>query len=222
MRASDIGIVSPVDGAMVTSGAAQVTINRIDDAGIRLLHRGRQGLLPRRAAAARRTTCSPTWPRSPTLVEHDEDAAPDDYLPWGDARATSRRASRRARLAATFSGGHTTNWTFQDGTLRQREHLRRRRRRVPGRHRAGAAGQGRRRRLPRPGRQPGAGDAVRRAGPGDDLPRRPAGRAAPGPRTALDARAHAVDQGRRADGARPAARGSSWCRRTAADVTFGK
>ena len=34
MRASDIGIVSPVDAAMVTSGAAPVTINRIKDAGI--------------------------------------------------------------------------------------------------------------------------------------------------------------------------------------------
>ncbi len=59
--------------------------------------------------------------------------------------------------------------------LRQREHLRRRGRRVPGRHRAGAAGQGRRRRLPRPGRQPGAGDQADRQGRGDDLPRRPAG-----------------------------------------------
>ena len=31
-------------------------------------------------------------------------------------RRTSRRVSRRARLAASFSGGHTTNWTFKDGT----------------------------------------------------------------------------------------------------------
>ena len=34
MRASDIGIVSPVDGTMVTSGAASSTITRIRDAGI--------------------------------------------------------------------------------------------------------------------------------------------------------------------------------------------
>ena len=46
--------------AVVTCGAAAVTINRIDDAGIDVLRRGRQGLLPRQLAAARRTTCSPT------------------------------------------------------------------------------------------------------------------------------------------------------------------
>ena len=34
----------------------------------------------------------------------------------GRARTTSRRASRRAPLAASFSGGHTTNWRFQDGS----------------------------------------------------------------------------------------------------------
>ena len=47
MRASDIGIVSPVDGAMVTSGGAAQTVQRISDAGIRIFNEGSPGLLPR-------------------------------------------------------------------------------------------------------------------------------------------------------------------------------
>ena len=47
MRASDIGIVSPVKGAMVTSGAAHGDDQPHRRRGHPLLHRGRQGLLPR-------------------------------------------------------------------------------------------------------------------------------------------------------------------------------
>ena len=43
MRASDIGIVSPVDAQVVTSGAAPVTINRINDAGITFFGEGAAG-----------------------------------------------------------------------------------------------------------------------------------------------------------------------------------
>ena len=51
---------------------------------------------------------------------------PDDYLPWGAREGPARRASRPRSIAASFSGGHTTNWTFEQRQLRQREHLRRR------------------------------------------------------------------------------------------------
>src|SRR5262245_35755403 len=43
MRASDIGIVSPVHATVVTSGAAQVTINRINGAGIKWYTEGDKG-----------------------------------------------------------------------------------------------------------------------------------------------------------------------------------
>ena len=59
MRASDIGIVSPVDAAVVTSGARRLTIDRIKDAGIQFFTEGATGF-SRDTAAARRTTCSPT------------------------------------------------------------------------------------------------------------------------------------------------------------------
>ena len=44
MRASDIGIVSPVDASVVTSGAAPVTIKRITDAGIKFYGEGSKGM----------------------------------------------------------------------------------------------------------------------------------------------------------------------------------
>ena len=115
MRASDIGIVSPVarrDGHLGRGpGDHQPDRGR----GHPVLRRGRQGLLPRlrpqrslqpvhrhvrdrdagrpgRASSGRPTTCR------------------------GATRTTSRRASPRRTLAANFSGGHTTNWRFEGGT----------------------------------------------------------------------------------------------------------
>ena len=43
MRASDIGIVSPVNATMVTSGAAGMTIARIKGAGIPFYSEGAKG-----------------------------------------------------------------------------------------------------------------------------------------------------------------------------------
>ena len=114
MRASDIGIVSPVKGAMVTSGAAQVTINRIDDAGIPYFTEGDKGFYrdsSRHAPYNLFTDMSETA----TLVDQDDAERPDDYLPWGDEKDFPQGQPART-LAASFSGGHTTNWTFKDGT----------------------------------------------------------------------------------------------------------
>ena len=44
MRASDIGIVSPVDASVVTSGAAGQTIARIKGAGIPFFQEGAKGV----------------------------------------------------------------------------------------------------------------------------------------------------------------------------------
>ncbi len=44
MRASDIGIVSPVNGSMITSGAAGVTIRRLKKAGVEFFSEGAKGL----------------------------------------------------------------------------------------------------------------------------------------------------------------------------------
>ena len=113
MRASDIGIVSPVDATVVTSGAAQVTINRIDDAGIQWFTEGDKGFFrdsSRHAPYNLFTNLSETE----SLAREKQAARPDDYLPWGDDKDFPQGQPART-LAASFSGGHTTNWTFQGG-----------------------------------------------------------------------------------------------------------
>jgi hypothetical protein len=113
MRASDIGIVSPVDATVVTSGAAQVTINRIEHAGIQWFTEGDKGFFrdsSRHAPYNLFTDLSETA----TLAETDKAARPADYLPWGD-EADFPQGQPASTIAASFSGGHTTNWTFADG-----------------------------------------------------------------------------------------------------------
>ncbi|HEX5090012.1 MAG TPA: DUF3048 domain-containing protein [Nocardioides sp.] len=113
MRASDIGIVSPVKATVVTSGAAQVTINRIDGAGITWYTEGDKGFYrdsSRHAPYNLFTNMSETA----SLVDQKEPERPADYLPWGDEKDFPQGQPART-IAASFSGGHTTNWTFQNG-----------------------------------------------------------------------------------------------------------
>jgi hypothetical protein len=114
MRASDIGIVSPVKATVVTSGAAQVTINRIDDAGISWFTEGDKGFYrdsSRHAPYNLFTNLSETA----SLVDQKDAERPADYLPWGDEKDFPQGQPART-VAASFSGGHTTNWTFRGST----------------------------------------------------------------------------------------------------------
>lgn len=112
MRASDIGIVSPVDARVVTSGAAPVTINRVSDAGIKFYGEGAPGF----SRASDRSSPYNLMADLSTLVDtfkDQEEARPDDYLPWGDAKDLPK-GKKATTLAADF-GGHVTNWSFKDG-----------------------------------------------------------------------------------------------------------
>jgi hypothetical protein len=113
MRASDIGIVSPVDGAMVTSGAAQVTLNRIGDAGITYFSEGDKGFY-RDSSRSAPYNLFTDMSQTATLVDQDGPERPADYLPWGEEKDFPQGQPART-LAASFSGGHTTNWTFKAG-----------------------------------------------------------------------------------------------------------
>ncbi len=112
MRASDIGIVSPVDAAVVTSGAAPVTIRRIGDAGIRFFGEGAAGM-------ARATDRSAPYNLMSNLAKlvgsmpSREEKRPDDYLPWGEP-SDLPKGKRATTIAADF-GNHTTGWSFQRG-----------------------------------------------------------------------------------------------------------
>ncbi|WP_166140213.1 DUF3048 domain-containing protein [Nocardioides ochotonae] len=112
MRASDIGIVAPSDGVMVTSGAAPVTIERIKDAGIEFFGEGSPGI-------SRDDTRAQPYNLFSDLVATAKAAKgdgerPDDYLEWGSSEDLPK-GQPATTIAASFSGGHTTNWRFEKG-----------------------------------------------------------------------------------------------------------
>lgn len=112
VRASDIGIVSPADGTLVTSGGAQVTLGRLKEAGIPLVSEGSEGF-------RRDDTRSAPYNLFADLsavakAQAGEAARPDDYLPWGTA-ADLPKGKPATSLTADF-GSHATNWTFENGT----------------------------------------------------------------------------------------------------------
>jgi hypothetical protein len=113
MRASDIGIVSPVGGAMVTSGAAPVATNRIRNAGIPFFSEGDKGFY-REASRSAPYNLFTNMAETATLVDQNDLDRPDDYLPWGAEEDFPKGQAART-LAASFSGGHTTNWTYRNG-----------------------------------------------------------------------------------------------------------
>ena len=112
MRASDIGIVKPVNGQMVTSGAAGVTIARLQKAGVKFHGEGSPGMY-REGTRSAPYNLMVHLDQLAKTIKVDE-ARPDDYLPWGDA-ADLPKGQKAKTVAASFSGGHTTNWTFRDG-----------------------------------------------------------------------------------------------------------
>ena len=113
MRASDIGIVSPVDGAMVTSGAAGVTIGRVKKAGIVYFsERAAKGFSRDQSRSAPYNLFADL--KTVAKVAKEAETRPPDYLPWGDADQLPQ-GQPAGSITAMFSAGHTTSWTFRDG-----------------------------------------------------------------------------------------------------------
>lgn len=109
MRASDIGIVKPTGATVVTSGAAGVTIGRINKAGIKFIQEGGPGF-SRNSSRSAPYNLFANLKQTVKATEVDEAARPDDYLPWGEA-ADLPQGQPAKTLAASF-GSHTTNWTY--------------------------------------------------------------------------------------------------------------
>jgi len=112
MRASDIGIVSPAGASIVTSGAANVTLNRIKDAGIDFYGEGSAGISRASDRSAPYNVMADLGAVA-KAAEHTR-TRPDDYLPWG-SEDDFPKGQPAKHLSATFSGGHTTSWTYRNG-----------------------------------------------------------------------------------------------------------
>ncbi|MCR6033324.1 DUF3048 domain-containing protein [Nocardioides sp. zg-579] len=111
MRASDIGIVSPADAAMVTSGAAPITIKRIKGAGIEFFGEGAKGFY-RASGRSAPYNLFTDMTETATLTEGGD--RPADYLSWG-APEDLPKGKPASSLAASFGGAHTTSWVYRDG-----------------------------------------------------------------------------------------------------------
>jgi hypothetical protein len=111
MRASDIGIVTPVAGSIVTSGAAQVTLNRIAGAGITHYSEGSEGFFRESSRSAPYNLMANLEDVASTIK--DKLVRPDDYLPWGTADDLPKGPKATA-ISADF-GNHTTTWQYGDG-----------------------------------------------------------------------------------------------------------
>lgn len=112
MRASDIGIVSPVDATVVTSGAAPKTIALIKGAGIPFFQEGARGFHRDSGRSAPYNLFANLTEVASGIKQGDK--RPQDYLPWGAEKDFAKGRPAKT-IAATFSGGHTTNWVYQGG-----------------------------------------------------------------------------------------------------------
>jgi hypothetical protein len=111
MRATDIGIVEPAEAVLVASGGAPPTVRRVAAAGIKTFTEGATGY----SRASDRSAPYNLMMSLPTLAKTlKTPAPPENYLPWGSA-ADLPKGQPAKRVAAQFSGGHTTNWEYQGG-----------------------------------------------------------------------------------------------------------
>lgn len=110
MRASDIGIVKPVQATMIASGAAKRTIRRLTGSHVRSLTEGATGFYRDNARSApynlfvklTATAAKPAGKWSPPK---------DPYLHFGEESDFSGDIPV-TRIDATFSGSHTTSWQY--------------------------------------------------------------------------------------------------------------
>ncbi len=111
MRATDIGIVKPADATLVASGGAPVTVRRLKSSGIKVVSEGGTGY----ERDSGRTAPYNLFMNLPQLARTLKSSTPpDSYFPWGE-EGDFPKGQRARNIAATFSGGHTTNWQFRKG-----------------------------------------------------------------------------------------------------------
>ena len=111
MRATDIGIVRPAGAAVVTSGAASQTVQRVVDAGITFFNEGAPGMSrdPARVAPYDLVDDLTVTARE----ARTKPARPDDYLDWGSADDLPQGRPAPS-FSAVFSAGHRTDWRATD------------------------------------------------------------------------------------------------------------
>ncbi len=122
MRASDIGIVSPVEASVVTSGAAGQTIDRIHGAGIKYFGEGSKGVYRDDSRSAPYNLFANLNEVADNIKQADE-KRPDDYLPVGRGQGPSQGSEGEHDRGLLREPHHELD--VPERQLRQPEHLRR-------------------------------------------------------------------------------------------------
>lgn len=111
MRATDIGIVQPLDGVLVASGGAPPTVTRFKDAGIRTFTEGAAGYY----RESGRTAPYNLFMRLGELVKTLEDGDPPaPYLPFEKSPALPKGEPARG-LTASFSPSTSSTFELRGG-----------------------------------------------------------------------------------------------------------
>ncbi|MGC4109401.1 MAG: DUF3048 domain-containing protein [Nocardioides sp.] len=113
MRASDIDVVSPVHASMVTSGAAPRTIALIKGAKIPFYGEGSPGMY----RSTERAAPYNLFVHLTAIAKATKTKAttPPAYFQWGDG-SDLPKGRKVTSIGAQFSGGHTTEWKFENGS----------------------------------------------------------------------------------------------------------
>lgn len=112
MRGTDIGIVSPANGVLVASGGAPRAKKDVKQAGIETFTEGAAGYSRDSGRSAPYNLMMDLDELAGSLGETD---APAPYVPFGDAGATVA-GEPATTVDVEFSSGHTTAWSFEQGT----------------------------------------------------------------------------------------------------------
>ncbi|MBA2457232.1 MAG: DUF3048 domain-containing protein [Nocardioidaceae bacterium] len=117
MRASDIGILKPAEATLVASGGAPPTVRRLAGADVATITEDTRGAIGYTRDDSRVSPYN-LMMRLDDLAETLEGAAtggvPAPYLPFGPADDFGS-GQPAASIAATFSPGQTTRWSYQKG-----------------------------------------------------------------------------------------------------------
>jgi hypothetical protein len=111
MRATDIGIVLPLDASLVASGGAAPTIARLDDSGINTFTEGAAGFYREDSRYAPYNL----FMRLPELVETwGRSKEAPTYLPFGSGDALAK-GEPATGLTAAFSPSSSSTFAYRDG-----------------------------------------------------------------------------------------------------------
>jgi hypothetical protein len=113
MRASDIDVVSPVHASMVTSGAAPRTIALIKGAKIPFYGQSSPGMYRSTSRAAPYNLF--VHLNEVAKAAKSKPATPPEYLQFGTG-SDLPKGRKITSIGAQFSGGHTTEWQFENGS----------------------------------------------------------------------------------------------------------